>query len=245
MYKLGRRSICQLLLSALLGSAACLAQDALPPVSHEARPASGKGPLIVLFSGGDGYRSYVDEAGRFAKEGYVVVLIDSTLFFNYTESKGQTTGTIKGLIERSLQKPEVQSKKAAVVGYSRGGHLALFYANRMPEQVSAVVAYYPETRLVTEANVREVLSAPRVEVPTLILTGAMDSYKNCCVIAKARLVHRTAALPDITVPVDLHEYPNAGHVFNIPRYADNYRSGDADDAFWRSLSHIRKFAGDP
>jgi len=85
---------------------------------------------------------------------------------------------------------------------------------------------------------------PRINVPTLILAGTMDSYKDCCPISRVRALVAAAILPEIGVPLEAHEYPDADHVFNIPSLR-TYRSDYAVDAFTRSLAHIRKFSGNP
>ena len=216
--------------------------QSIPAAAYEENPSSGSGPLAVLFSGGDGPDPYVGEAKAFAKEGYVVVLFDSTRFYSYRESPSQTEATVRDLIQRSLKKVEATSTKATVIGYSRGGAIALMFANRMADLVTSVVAYYPVTTKVHDPIA--FLLHPRMNVPTLILAGTMDSYKDCCPIARVRALVAAAILPEIGVPLEAHEYPDAGHVFNIPSRR-TYRSDYAGDAFTRSLAHIRKFGGNP
>jgi len=228
--------ICMLFVPAIPGRAA----GPLPADSYVEVPSSGKGPLAILFSGGDGHGPYVGEAKAYAKEGYFVVLFDSTLIYTYTESASETANSVRSLIQRSLKKPEVQSSKAAVIGYSRGGLLALTFANRMADLVTSVVAYYPSTQMMGDP--KEFLSNPRLNVPTLVLAGTNDTFMDCCLIGRARALKAAASLPDINVPLEIYEYPNANHVFNISTYPKAYRQDYAEDAFRRSLGHIQKYS---
>lgn len=223
------------------------AAEELPTASYEGMPASGKGPLVVLFSGSDGAGPYVDEAKAYVKQGYVAVLFDTSSFhfknWSAQETSAESENLVRALIQRSLLKSEVQTSKTVVVGFSLGGGLALKFANRLPDIVSSVVAYYPATRSVGDP--KEFLSNPRLTVPTLILAGVTDSFRGCCLIGKARELKAAADLPDVKVPLELHEYPDAGHVFNTFNRLNTYRSEDAEDAFRRSLAHIRKFSSSP
>jgi dienelactone hydrolase len=45
-------------------------------------------------------------------------------------------------------------------------------------------------------------------------------------------------------PLELTEYPNAKHGFNL-RGVSNYREQDAADAFARTLAHLKKYLTPP
>jgi dienelactone hydrolase len=95
----------------------------------------------------------------------------------------------------------------AVIGFSLGGWAGLTYAARMPDTISAVVTYYPSTDFITNPGD----FASKVKVPTLIFAGVLDTYKDCCVIERARKLAAAGAGGSIS-PV---EYPDAGHAFAI------------------------------
>ncbi len=225
------------LTSALLLSAACVlpaiaeAQSADP--AHVELPASGSGPLLVLFAGADGPLTHLEQARAFGREGWVVLVIDSNGFYSEAGTR------IGELLKRSLARPEVRSAKASLVGYSLGGWLVLSAGNRMPEFVSGAVAYYPSTSLISDP--KAFLAKPVVGVPTLVLAGVLDTYMSCCTIDRARALAAAAALPDVRAPLQLVEYPQADHGFVMRAYPQVYRPDDDADAMRRANEHLRKF----
>jgi dienelactone hydrolase len=69
-----------------------------------------------------------------------------------------------------------------------------------------------------------------------------DAEKNCCMIDMARKL--AAAAKAGGEPLELTEYPNANHGFNL-RAVANYREQDAADAFARTLAHLKKYLAPP
>jgi dienelactone hydrolase len=201
--------------------------------AHVELPASGSGPLLVLFAGADGPQTHLDQARAFSRAGWVVLVIDSNRY------QAAPAERIRELLKHSLARPEVRSPKASIVGYSLGGWLVLAAGNRMPDLVSAAVAYYPSTSLIDDP--KAFLEKPAVGVPTLVLAGVQDTYANCCTIDRARALAAAAALPDIRAPLQLVEYPQADHGFVMPAYRQVYRPDDDADAMRRSTEHLRKF----
>jgi len=145
---------------------------------------------------------------------------------------------IRAGLQRWLARPDVKSAKASVVGYSLGGWLAISFANRMPEQVSAVVAFYSSTFRI--ADVGAWLATPPASVPTLLLAGVRDTYMNCCTIERAREIAAAAAAPATRSPIEVVEVPDANHGFALAAYP-SYRPAEAAATFARALEHLRKF----
>src|SRR4029077_13560879 len=138
-----------------------------PPQAAYA-PPSGKGPIVVLLSGQSGPGYYQPIAGAVAKLGYYAVLLDGKDILTRGED-GRTS--LRKAIERAHASPNAVPGKAAVIGFSRGGGGSLVHAADMPEQVTAVIAYYPATSFVSDAS----LIAERFQVPVLILAGGRDT----------------------------------------------------------------------
>ena len=72
----------------------------------------------------------------------------------------------------------------------------------MPDNIFAVVTYYPSTDFIS--NLGDFAS--KVKVPTLIFAGVLDTYKDCCVIGRARKLAAAGAggsirLVNIQMPV--------------------------------------------
>ena len=118
-----------------------------------------------------------------------------------------------------------------VIGFSQGGGAALVHAADMPEVVSAVVAYYPQTNFVADAS----LIARRFQVPVLILAGQRDTYHNCCLIDSMRAIERGAR--ERSAVFELVVYPYAEHGFNLQRSA-YYRGDDEADAWKRTVEML-------
>ena len=125
--------------------------------------------------------------------------------------------------------------KGPIVVLLSGQDLAeLVHAADMPEQVTAVVAYYPATSFVSDA----LLMAERFQVPVLILAGQRDTYHNCCLIESMRAIERGARERGKTF--ELVVYPYAEHGFNL-QGSGYYRGDDEADAWKRSVEMLRRY----
>ena len=176
------------------------------PSQKEFIPPKGKGRVVVVISGATGPGNYAYLAQDFADQGYYAVLVDGN---NFWIKGGGGEGLLKGVITKAQQSPHALPGKAAVVGFSLGGASSLTYATRIPDLVSAVVVFYPETKYVTNAD----YFVSKIQVPTLMFAGGHDTYKDCCTIEKARKINEAAKKAG--KPFELVEYPNAEHGFSI------------------------------
>jgi dienelactone hydrolase len=105
----------------------------------------------------------------------------------------------------------------------------------MPELVSAVVAYYPMTSFIQDPS----SFVASIQVPTLMLVGVNDTYKNCCRIEIARKLADAARVSADPSVFEVHEYPFAYHGWTI-RSSREWRADDAADSFRRTLVHLQK-----
>ena len=220
----------------LLATAACatgrVTTTAGPegPAQTAYAPRGGRGPIVVLLSGHSGPGLYYTYAAEVARLGYYAVLLDGK---DVLTREQDGAGKLRKAIERAQHAPEAVAGKAAVIGFSRGGGAALVHAASMPEFVSAVVAYYPQTNFVRDAS----LIAARFEVPVLILAGGQDRYHNCCVIESMRAIE--AAAKARPAPFQLVVYPQADHGFNLTTSA--YRGDDEADAWRRTVETLQRY----
>ena len=202
----------------------------------EYEPPSGRGRVVVVVSGQTGPGSYRDIAKDLAGQGYYVVLVDGNDFWK----KGvDGRALLKDVLTGAQQSPHALPGKVAVVGFSLGGASSLSFATRMPDLVSAVVAYYPATYYITDAS--DFVS--KIKVPTLMFAGVRDTYKNCCVIDTARRLADAAKAGEGKALLEVVEYPEAGHGFSI-KFGKDWRKDDAADAFRRTLDHLRQYSGE-
>ena len=226
------RCLALLFLGALAGCSSGMTTAGGPggPAQTAYAPPSGKGPIVVLLSGHSGPGQYQAIAGAVAKLGYYAVLLDGKDVLT-REQDGRSN--LRKAIESAQTSPGAVPGKAAVIGFSRGGGGSLVFAADMPEQVSAVVAYYPATSFVSDAS----LIAERFQVPVLILAGQRDRYHNCCPIESMRAIERGAR--ERSKEFELVVYPYADHGFNLPG-SGNYRGDDEADAWKRTVEMLRR-----
>jgi dienelactone hydrolase len=113
----------------------------------------------------------------------------------------------------------------------------LTWATRMSNSVSAVVNYYPDTKSITNPDAL----VSKINVPTLIFAGVLDTYRDCCVIERARKLAAAAEAQAGGGEAILRvvEYPDAGHGFCI-KNSKSWRGNDAADAFRRTLDYLRR-----
>jgi dienelactone hydrolase len=222
---------------AALFAAFSFAASAQAPAQQEFDPPGGKPAQAILFvSGQGGPKNYVPIARQFAAQGYYVSLIDGNDVFK-PNNAGEAP--FKAALERTRTSPKAVPGKIAVIGSSLGGGAALTYAARMPDQVAAVVAYYPYTAFIQN----DATFAGQIKVPTLILAGAKDSWKNCCMIDKARALAAASPQSGGQPLISLVEYALADHAFN--QQGPFFRQIDATDAQGRAVAFLRKYMGYP
>ncbi len=225
-----RLALCAL--SAILPAVANVAAKAdsasAPPAIFA--PSAAKGQVVIVISGQSGPTRYRGYSSELARQGYLAMLIDGN---DVLKPDGSGGDYLKATIMRAQQSPNALPGKVEVVGFSLGGGGALSYATRLPELVSAVVAYYPATSSIK--NMQDFVA--EFKVPILVLAGGEDDYRNCCLAGTARSMD--AAARELKLPFDLVVYPNANHGFNIAGHS--FRAADAADAWQRTLAMLRQY----
>ncbi len=204
------------------------------PTAQFFEPPGGKGPGVLLVSGQGGPNNYVAVAKQFAAQGFHVSLIDGNDVFK-PNNAGQPAFVAS--ISALRSSPKTSPGKIGVVGSSLGGGATMTYAARMPDQVAAAVAYYPYTAFIQNPDA----FARQIKVPTLVLAAVKDTYKNCCVIDMARKLAGAAKAASSTPMLELVEYPEADHGFNLA--GPTTRASDAADALKRAIAHLRAGLG--
>ncbi len=194
---------------------------------EEIPPPQGTGRVVVVVSGQAGPTYIHAEAEQIAGLGYDVILADGN---DMTGSNGQK---LHDVIVQAQQAPHAVAGKVAVVGYSLGGGMALFYAAHWPELVAGIVVWYPLTAPIHDYT----KFASSVSVPVLMFAGEQDTYLNCCVIASARAI--SAAAAQTNAPVTVVTYPNAGHDFVVQ--GEKYDPEAAPDSFARAAAALAAY----
>jgi dienelactone hydrolase len=196
---------------------------------------AGPFPAVVLLHSclglPAGRRSLGD---MFAGWGYVALLVDDfttrgvkeTCAVDFNEALPDAYGALAFL----SRLPYVDPARIAAIGFSQGADTALKLASSRPAaasssadspQFKAAAAFYPPCD--NEANAR-------LEIPTLILVGAMDD-----VTPAADCVRLAAKQPGSTVKLVV--YPSARHGFDNPEFGNGAR------LFGMWLAYTREAAG--
>jgi len=124
----------------------------------------------------------------------------------------------------------IDPKRIAIVGYSAGGHIALFTAGLPETQLAACVAFYPETDVKAvaqalmppgsdDAAIRDASPLTHIKAgfpPTVIFHGLSD-----VTIPPENSEHLLQVLRDAGVPSELHTFAGVPHEFDThPEFAE-------------------------
>ena len=203
------------------------------PSEKEYDPPSGRGPLVILLSGASGLERYLSYAADVARLGYYAILLDGN---TYPLGGLGGTGNLRHAIEQAQRSPKALPGKAVVIGFSKGGGGALAHAASMPDIVSAVVAYYPSTRDISDMH----SFVAQFKVPILVLAGELDTWYNCCLIESMKRMETAAK--EGGKSFELVVYPKANHMFNLKiEGLDFYRAEDAADAWQRTTKMLSEY----
>ena len=182
-------------------------------------------------------------ADTFAGWGYVALFVDDFATRGVKETCAvdfpAAVPDALGALAYASRLPYVDPARIAAIGFSQGADTALKIASSRPAAASggaddprfrAAAAFYPPCE--NEANAS-------LEIPTLILVGAMDDVTPA--VDCARLAARQ---PGTTVKLVV--YPRARHGFDNPEFAGGARLFDMwlvydRDAAERSRAELRAF----
>ncbi|HTP77538.1 MAG TPA: dienelactone hydrolase family protein [Rhizomicrobium sp.] len=205
-----------------LATQAALAAEEIPP-------PQGKGRVVVVVSGQSGPDHYRLVAGKIAELGYDVVLFDGN------PMEGTHGQGLRDAIAQALQMPHALPGKVGLVGFSLGGAMVLGFGSGWGDQVAVVAAWYPATTPIKDAAA----FAGRLNVPVVMFAGESDTYKDCCLIAKAREL--ADAAKTVNAQFALTTYPDTDHDFVI---GGSHFSHDAyDDAFAKTQAALKQYLG--
>ncbi len=214
-------------------------------------PGKGPFPAVVLMPPCTG-RLPIElehaEGERYNALGYALLAVDSFGPRGFEDGCGGVGSSVDlvmdayGALLYLAELPPIDPDRIAIVGYSRGGDVALSAVGfdgverLFDRQFRAAVAYYPFCQ-------RQ--EATAVAVPTLILIGEQDDW-NAARDCRDMMVRRRA----FSAPMRLVVYPDAHHAFNLnlpPRSHYGHRleyDEAADRAAWlETTSALRQAFG--
>ena len=196
---------------------------------EEIPPPQGKGPVVVVASGMSGVDHYRPVAREIAKLGYDVVLFDGN------GMEGTHGAAVRQDILIALQQPHALPGKVALVGFSLGGGMSLFYGTQLSDLVAGVVVWYPATSFIHDIPG----FVSRTKVPVLMFAGEDDHFRECCLIGQAHALADAASQAGL--PFQLVTYPNTDHDFVLD--GSHYNPAAYADAFQRTRAKLKEYLG--
>jgi dienelactone hydrolase len=220
-------------LSRVVTIAAASALFVLAPAARaqqEFPPPQGTGRLVVVASGMSGPEHYKEISADIAKLGYDVVLFDGNGEEN-TQGKG-----VKRDIDKARTMPHALPGKVALVGFSLGGGMDLYYGTQLPDDVAGVVVWFPANSFIKDVPG----FANRLQVPLVVFAGGKDHFRdNCCTADKDSALQQAAKSAGKSF--ELTVYPDANHDFS--KGGGNYNAKDNADAMQHTADALKMFFG--
>jgi dienelactone hydrolase len=214
---------------ALFSIVACMATAPFAQAQQEFPPPQGKGRVVVVVSGMSGAAHYETAAREIAALGYDAVLFDGN------PMEGSHGEGVKAAIQQAQQMPHALPGKVALVGFSLGGGLSLYYGTQWSDLVAGVVAWYPATTFIKDVPG----FASRLKVPVLMFAGEKDKYRDCCLVEKAHLLADAAKRSGAAF--ELITYPKTDHDF--VKGGSHYESETYSDALQRTAAKLKEYLG--
>lgn len=213
---------------------------AITDYHFEFKPVDEKGPVVIILSGGNGTKSYVEFASRLSKSGYYAIVYDARDFM--LNDKTAIELKLSEVINKAKLSPNALPGKVAVIGYSRGGGLALAYATNRQDSVSIVITYYPNIGLSPFIQKNEIETLPaRFKVPVFILQGAVDEYYDCC--RADRIKRMGVVAKEKGIDFNYVIYPGVGHGFNLVTDGRlfQYNKHYDEDSWQKTMELLKKY----
>jgi carboxymethylenebutenolidase len=220
--------------------------------AYEARPESGRVPIVVVISGFTGNSEHhKDVVRRFAHAGYHAV--SPELFSREGGMQGkdfaamgkiagsigraQYLGDIRAAADHAKQQPSARADRLGVTGFCGGGALTLHFAAEYPGVTAAVPWYGHVKRQYKDAPGLDAFAiADKIKVPVLGLYGEADSG---IPVADVK-AFETELKAKGNQNVEFVLYPGAPHAFFSDDRAQVYRKEAAEDAWKRCLAFFEK-----
>ena len=201
-------------------------------------------PAVILLHGSIGIQPANQQLAQvLSKHGYVSIVLDyyagkvgglppGSSFRGQAEKFKGWSDNGKNCVKYLQTLPEVEKDNIGLVGFSRGGGLAIAVSTQIPS-VKAVVAYYPSPTLIWHVNKMEVS-------PVLILHGSADRQVP---LHKVKTLYDNLFLNGKIVELKIYE--GAEHGFE--RFTNKwvYSPSAAEDAKNRTIKYLDKYRTQP
>jgi len=193
-------------------------------------------PAVILLHGSVGTQPANRNLAKvLSKHGYVAVVLDyyagvgglppKSKSFEQFEKLDGWSRNIKNCVKYLQSLPEVEKDRIGLVGFSRGGSLAMALSGQILS-VKAVVAYYPSVLFVNRDSI----------APVLLLHGSKDKS-----VPLYKVENLYYDLLGRGKTAELKIYEGAGHGFERYTKKRGYSPSAAKDARKRGLAFLDKY----
>jgi carboxymethylenebutenolidase len=191
-------------------------------------------PAVILLHGSIGIQpANLNLAKILSKHGYVSVVLDYYAGFGGLPPKSRKqweklagwSSNVKNCVKYLQSLPEVEKNRIGLVGFSRGGGLAMLLSGQI-SSVKAVVAFYPSIKFVNRASI----------APVLLLHGSKDKL-----IPLYKVETLYYDLLNRGKTAELKIYEGAGHGFERYTKKKVYSHSAAKDAKNRTVKFLDKY----
>jgi carboxymethylenebutenolidase len=211
-----------------------------PQLGYLARPADVGIPVLILHSWWGLTRSFTDYADRLAAQGFLAGCVD--LYGGRLATTPEEASALRSAprrvpmyrsmlagIDELIVDPAASTNRVGIVGFSMGGHWAVWLAQRPEAQAGAVVIHYA-TRALTKGG---------PPIPILAHFAGTDPFVTP---AGRRTMERSFAR--FGWPYTAMDHPRTRHWF-AESAEDSYDRAAADTAFGASCRHLVNSIGGP
>jgi len=208
--------------------------------SYLALPKSGKGAGILVIHAWWGLNDFFkDFCQRLALEGFVTLApdlyhgktattIDEAKQLRSKMKQGQVSADILSAVEHLRGLPATTSKSLGVIGFSLGGHWALWLSLEKPEYIKAVTVFYG-TRSADYSQARATYLGHFAESDDWVAASGVKKLEK-----SLRAANR---------PVTFYTYEGTGHWFFEKDRKDAYNAKAAQLAWKRTLEFLQTQLG--
>jgi carboxymethylenebutenolidase len=204
-----------------------------------ARPASGKGPGIIVIQEWWGLVPHIEDVtDRFATEGFFALAPD--LYHGEKATGPDQAGKLMmaldidraakdlaGAIDYLKEQPGVSGGAVGTIGFCMGGALSLFAASKNPEVGACVVFYGGHPKVQPDL--------PNLTAPVLGIWAGKDGFVTPDVVKQL-----DQKLTGLGKPHEFHTYPNADHAFFNDTRKEVYDPAASQDAWAKTLAFFRR-----
>lgn len=192
------------------------------------------GRVLLIHSWWGLTRSFCDYAGRLSGKGYAVGLSD--LFEGRTASEMEDARRLRQMprkvpmykslmsdIDELLAFGNHRSQKVSLIGFSMGGHWAVWLSQQPRIPIQSTVLYYA-ARAGNYANSEASFLAHFAEIDPWVSRSARKNMERA--LSRANCAYRA------------FDYPGTGHWFAETARPEAYDAASADLAFERTITHL-------